>query len=156
MLAEVPPRQLAQASSLSTVARAVSSSLGIAVLATLVQTQSQIHYGHLAEQVTASSPLGQLLPRLQAFFVAHGTDLANAKATSLQVISGLLIRQSFVLSLQDAFMLTLVVSGLAIIATLFVRGSRKPAQINEPSLSPVNPSENTETEGARAEALFAG
>lgn len=156
MLAEVPPRQLAQASSLSTVARAVSSSLGIAVLATLVQTQSQIHYGHLAEQVTASSPLGQLLPRLQAFFVAHGTDLANAKATSLQVISGLLIKQSFVLSLQDAFMLTLAVSGLAIIATLFVRGSRKPAQINEPSLSPVNPSENTETEGARAEALFAG
>ena len=156
MLAEVPPRQLAQASSLSTVARAVSSSLGIAVLATLVQTQSQIHYGHLAEQVTASSPLGQLLPRLQAFFVAHGTDLANAKAAALQVISGLLIRQSFVLSLQDAFMLTLAVSGLAIIATLFVRGSRKPAQINEPSLSPVNPSENTETEGARAEALFAG
>ncbi|HYL43663.1 MAG TPA: DHA2 family efflux MFS transporter permease subunit, partial [Ktedonobacteraceae bacterium] len=156
MLAEVPPRQLAQASSLSTVARAVSSSLGIAVLATLVQTQSQIHYGHLAEQVTTSSPLGQLLPRLQAFFVAHGTDLANAKAAALQVISGLLIRQSFVLSLQDAFMLTLAVSGLAIIATLFVRGSRKPAQINEPSLSPVNPSENTETEGARAEALFAG
>jgi EmrB/QacA subfamily drug resistance transporter len=156
MLAEVPPRQLAQASSLSTVARAVSSSLGIAVLATLVQTQSQIHYGHLAEQVTASSPLGQLLPRLQAFFVAHGANLANAKAAALQVISGLLIRQSFVLSLQDAFMLTLVVSGLAIIATLFVRGSRKPARINEPSLSPVNPSENSETEGARAEALFAG
>lgn len=156
MLAEVPPRQLAQASSLSTVARAVSSSLGIAVLATLVQTQSQVHYGHLAEQVTASSPLGQLLPRLQAFFVAHGANLANAKAAALQVISGLLIRQSFVLSLQDAFMLTLVVSGLAIIATLFVRGSRKPARINEPSLSPVNPSENSETEGARAEALFAG
>ncbi|MFL5663043.1 MAG: DHA2 family efflux MFS transporter permease subunit [Ktedonobacteraceae bacterium] len=156
MLAEVPPRQLAQASSLSTVARAVSSSLGIAVLATLVQTQSQIHYGHLAEQVTASSPLGQLLPRLQAFFVAHGTNLANAKASALQVISGLLIRQSFVLSLQDAFMLTLVVSGLAIIATLFVRGSRKPARINEPSLSPVNPSENRETEATRAEALFAG
>ncbi|HYB01139.1 MAG TPA: DHA2 family efflux MFS transporter permease subunit, partial [Ktedonobacteraceae bacterium] len=42
-LSEIPPRQLAQASSLSTVNRAVASSFGIAVLATLVQTQTQIH-----------------------------------------------------------------------------------------------------------------
>ena len=155
-LAEVHPRQLAQASSLNTVTRAVSSSLGIAVLATLVQTQSQVHFGHLAEQVTAGSPLGQLVPRLQAFFVAHGANLADAKAAALRVISGLLTRQSFVLSLQDAFLVTLGVTGMAIIATWFVRSSRKPAQINEPSLSPVNPSENPETEGTRAEALFAG
>src|SRR5579885_2149190 len=40
MMSEVHPRQLAQASSLSTVSRSVSSSLGIAVLATLVQSQS--------------------------------------------------------------------------------------------------------------------
>src|SRR5258706_14695074 len=155
-LAEVHPRQLAQASSLNTVTRAVSSSLGIAVLATLVQTQSQVHFGHLAEQVTGSSPLGQLVPRLQAFFVAHGANMADARASALQVISGLLTRQSFVLSLQDAFLVTLGVTGLAIIATWFVRSSRKPAQINEPSLSLVNPSENQETEAAQAEALFAG
>ncbi|MFL5625922.1 MAG: MDR family MFS transporter [Ktedonobacteraceae bacterium] len=155
-LAEVRPRQLAQASSLNTVTRAVSSSLGIAVLATLVQTQSQVHYGHLAEQVTSGSQLGQLLPRLQAFFVAHGANMVSAKAAALQVISGLIRRQSFVLSLQDAFVLTLLVIGLAIIATFFVRSSRKPVQINEPSLSPVNASENAETEASHAEALFAG
>ncbi len=155
-LAEIRPRQLAQASSLNTVTRAVSSSLGIAVLATLVQTQSRVHYGHLAEQVTSSSQIGQLLPRLQAFFVAHGADMVSAKTAALQVISGLITRQSFVLSMQDAFLLTLAVTGLAIIATFFVRSSRKPAQINEPSLSPVNPSENPETEAAHTEALFAG
>src|SRR5258708_4574525 len=44
-LSEIGPRQLAQASSLNTVARSVSSSLGIAVLATLVQTQAQVHFG---------------------------------------------------------------------------------------------------------------
>ncbi len=155
-LSEIGPRQLAQASSLSTVIRAVSSSLGIAVLATLVQTQSQVHYAHLAERVTASSQLGQLLPRLAALFVAHGTSITSAQSAALQAINGLLLQQAFTLSLQDAFTLTLFVIVLAIIATVFVRGSRKPAQINVPSLSPVNEPESDETESARAEAMFAG
>jgi EmrB/QacA subfamily drug resistance transporter len=156
MMAEVRSRQLAQASSLNTVGRAVSSSLGIAVIATLVQTQTQVHFGHLAEQVTASSRIGQLLPQLQAYFVAHGASMQAARTAALQVIAGLLQSQSFVLALHDAFVLTIFVIVLAIIATLFVRGSRRPARIQEPSLSPVVPPETEEAQGVRAEATLAG
>jgi EmrB/QacA subfamily drug resistance transporter len=156
MMAEVRPRQLAQASSLNTVGRAVSSSLGIAVIATLVQTQTQVHFGHLAEQVTASSRIGQLLPQLQAYSVAHGAGMQAARTAALQVIAGLLQSQGFVLALHDAFVLTIFVIVLAIIATLFVRGSRRPARIQEPSLSPVVPAETEEAQGARAEATLAG
>ena len=156
MLAEVRPQQLAQASSLNTVGRAVSSSLGIAIIATLVQTQTAIHFGHLAEQVTASSPIGQLLPQLEAYFVAHGASMQAARTTALQLIAGLLQRQSFVLALHDALFLTLFVIALAIIATLFVRTSRRPARIQEPSLSPVVPGETQESEASRAEAILAG
>ncbi|HYT35110.1 MAG TPA: DHA2 family efflux MFS transporter permease subunit [Ktedonobacteraceae bacterium] len=130
-LSEVKSRQLGQASSMNTVMRSVSSSLGIAVLATLVQSASVIHYSHLADQVTASSPLGQLVTRLQALFVAHGANPLAAQSAALQVIYRLVQRQSFVLALQDAFTLTLVVIGLAIISVLFVRGSRKPKSISE-------------------------
>jgi DHA2 family multidrug resistance protein len=156
MMAEVRSRQLAQASSLNTVGRAVSSSLGIAVIATLVQTQTQVHFGHIAEQVTASSRIGQLLPQLQAYFVAHGASMQAARTAALQVIAGLLQSQSFVLALHDAFVLTIFVIVLAIIATLFVRGSRRPARIQEPSLSPVVPPETEEAQGVRAEATLAG
>jgi EmrB/QacA subfamily drug resistance transporter len=156
MLAEVRPQQLAQASSLNTVGRAVSSSLGIAIIATLVQTQTAIHFGHLAEQVTASSPIGQLLPQLEAYFVAHGASMQAARTTALQLIAGLLQSQSFVLALHDALFLTLFVIALAIIATLFVRASRRPARIQEPSLSPVVPGETQESEASRAEAILAG
>ena len=156
MMAEVRPQQLAQASSLNTVGRAVSSSLGIAIIATLVQTQTAIHFGHLAEQVTASSPIGQLLPHLEAYFVAHGASMQAARTTALQLIAGLLQRQSFVLALHDALILTLFVIALAIIATLFVRASRRPARIQEPSLSPVVPGETEESEASRAEAILAG
>ncbi len=140
-LSEIRPRQLAQASALSTVVRAVASSLGIAVLATLVQTQALVHYGHLAEQVTASSRLGQLLPAIEALFVSHGYSLASAKTSGLLLINELLQGQSFVLAVQDAFKLTVAVVFIAIIATFFVGGRRRPARIPESAGPPVSTTE---------------
>jgi EmrB/QacA subfamily drug resistance transporter len=149
-LSEVKPRQLGQASSMNTVMRSISSSLGIAVLATLVQSQTKLHYAHLAEQVTASSPLGQLFTRLQALFVASGADTHAAQSAALQVIYRLVQRQSFVLAIQDAFTLTVVVIGLAIISVLFVRGSRKPKGIPE-----TTPATGTPVEEETSTPVFA-
>jgi EmrB/QacA subfamily drug resistance transporter len=144
-LAEIRPRQLAQASSLNTVARAVSSSLGIAILATLVQTQSKVHYTHLAEQVTASSPIGQLIPRLQALFVARGASPDAALSAALQVISGQLQREAYVLAIQNAFTITVFVIALAIIAVFFVKGQRRPARIEETPGTPRDAQAEEET-----------
>jgi len=124
-LSEISPRQLAQASSLSTVNRAVASSLGIAVLATIVQTQTQIHFGHLAEKFTVNSPLGELVPRLQALFIARGADTAAAYNAAVLLIARFIQREAFVLAIQDALWVTIGVTILAIIAVLFVRPSRR-------------------------------
>jgi len=153
-LSEISPRQLPQASSLSTVNRAVASSLGIAVLATLVQTQTQIHFGHLAEQVTASSPLGQFVQLIQAAFVARGADLPTAHAAALQLIARFFLqRLAFVLAIQDALRLTIFVTGLAIIAVLFVRGTRRPQRIPEQAPRTATPVDTGEI--APAEAVLA-
>ena len=152
-LSEINPRQLAQASSLNTVARAVASSLGIAILATLVQTQTQIHYGHLAEQVTPSSRLGQLFPQLQALFVSEGGDLLSAKTAALQTISGLVQEQSYILAIQDAFTFSLGVTFLAIIAVLFVSKSRRPATPT-PRTGQGTPGEETEEETSHPTFAF--
>ncbi len=152
-LSEINPRQLAQASSLNTVARAVASSLGIAILATLVQTQTQIHYGHLAEQVTPSSRLGQLFPQLQALFVSKGGDLLSAKTAALQTISGLVQEQSYILAIQDAFTFSLGVTFLAIIAVLFVSKSRRRvAPVSETGQG--TPGEETEEETSHPTFAF--
>ncbi|MGB8346981.1 MAG: DHA2 family efflux MFS transporter permease subunit, partial [Ktedonobacteraceae bacterium] len=127
ILSEISSRDLPQASALNTVIRAVSSSLGIGILATLVQTQAQVHFAHLAEQVTASSRIGQLLPELEALFVAHGYSLSNAHTTAIQYIALFLQQISFTMAVQDAFLLTVGVVVIAIIATLFVGGRRKAA-----------------------------
>lgn len=133
MLAEISPRLLAQASSLSTVVRAVASSLGIAILATLVQTQSQVHFAHLAELVTPASRIGRLVPLLESLFVAHGYSLQSATSAALQYIALFLQGESFVLAVQDAFRVTVVVVGIAIIATLFVGSRRKAARTEAPA-----------------------
>lgn len=124
-LSEIRPRDLAQASALSTVNRSVASSLGIAILATLVQTQSLVHYGHLAELVTVNSPLGHIIPFIQSYYIAQGASSAVAYQTALQLISLLLKREAFVLAIQDAFTITIFVVLMAIVATLFVGNRRK-------------------------------
>src|SRR6266487_6121896 len=154
MMSEISPRQLAQASSLSTVNHAVASSFGIAILATIVQTQSQIHFGHLAELVTVNSPLGELVPRLQALLVARGADTASAYTAALLLIARFVQREAFVLALQDAFRLTIFVTGLAIIAVLFVRGTRRPQRIPEQAPGGAVPAVSGET--ARREAVPVG
>ncbi len=90
-LSAVPPQQMAQASSLSSVIRFVSTSLGIAVLATLVQARANAHFTQLAGQATSILAAQHLLP------------------------------QSYVLALQDAFWFTLVVLLASIVAVCFIR-----------------------------------
>src|SRR5712691_144349 len=96
MMAEIRPRLLNQASSVSTVTRSVASSFAVAIIATIVQAQTSVHYTHLAEQVTASSRLGLLLPALEGLFVSHGASLLAAKEAAIQLLIGELQRQSYV------------------------------------------------------------
>ncbi len=146
-LAQIRPQQLTQASSLSTVVRSVGSSLTIAILATLVQTQTSVHYAHLAEQVTASSPLGRLIPEVEALFVSRGADLAHAYQATIQVIAGLIQEQSYVLAIQDAFILTFVFVIITIIAMFFVRERPRRAANGEAA---------RDDAAAEAEAALAG
>jgi EmrB/QacA subfamily drug resistance transporter len=132
-LSEIKPRDLAQASSLSTVNRAVASSLGIAILATLVQTQTLVHFGHLAEQVTARSRIVQFIPAIQAFFVSQGADLFSAHQAALQLVARFVQREAFVLAVQDAFRVTILIIIVALIATFFVRGTRRQKNVPQQS-----------------------
>lgn len=148
-LAEIQPRMLAQATAVSTTLRFVGSSLSVAIIATLVQSQTRLHYAHLAERVTADSPLGQLVPRLQALFVSRGASTSAAYASAVRTIGGLVQRQAYVLAMQDAFWLSLALAVVAIIASFFVSSGRRKNQ-------PLQPEPLTDEEAkAREEAMLA-
>ncbi len=149
-LSEIRPRQFAQASSLYTVLRFVSTSLGIAVLATLVQTQAKVHYSHLAEQVTLGSRLGQLITRLQALLLTRSADPTSARVVAIQQVIRLVQRQGYMLAIQDAFRLTLIVIVVAVIAAALIRTRQSPAA--EARTGDERPTLSAEEEAARAEA----
>ncbi|MDQ2902777.1 MAG: multidrug efflux MFS transporter [Chloroflexota bacterium] len=153
-LSEIRPQQLAQASSLNTVARAISSSLGIAILATVIQTQTQVHYTRLTEQVTPGSAFGQLILRIQAGLMARGQDAQTAYHTAIEIVIRMIQGQAFDLAIQNAFTLLVVFVAFAIIATLFVRPARRPKHVPEPG--PGLDGTHDTGEAARMEAVFAG
>ncbi|GHO44210.1 hypothetical protein KSX_23730 [Ktedonospora formicarum] len=153
-LVNIEPRRLAQASSTNTTLRFVCSSLAVAIMATLVQTQNKVHYAHLAERVTAISPLGQMIMGIQAMLMAKGASATAAYGYALQTVSGLLHRQSYILAMQDAFRLSFVLSVVAIVATFFVSGAKKKAaQATE--TENMSAEERAEAEKAREEAALA-
>jgi EmrB/QacA subfamily drug resistance transporter len=150
-LSEIVPRRLPQATAVNTTVRFVMSSFAVAVMATLVQSQTAIHFSHLAEMVTPASLLGQLVPKLQALFIQRGASASTAYATAIQVIAGLVQRQATILAMQDAFRFSVILTGVAIIAAFFVRYRRVPPP-TEQLLSEQQRSEET---AAREEAKMA-
>ncbi len=149
-LTDVQPRQFAQASSLNTVVRFVSTSLGIAVLATLVQTQAKVHYSHLAEQVTPASSYGRILVGLRTYLIAHGYSPVNANIAAIEEVIGLVQRQGYMLALIDSFWVTFAFILAAIVAVCFVRSKRRAA-------TPVTNGEvSAEEDASRREAMLVG
>lgn len=130
-LSEISPRKFAQASSLYTVIRFVSTSLGIAVLATLVQTQAKVHATQLAAQITPNSPLAQLAARLQAGLILHGATASAARAAALKQVMRLVQQQGYLMAIQDAFWFVMFVLIAAVIAAFFIRMRRQSPSIQQ-------------------------
>ena len=131
---EIQPPRLPQATAVSTTVRFVVSSFAVAVMATLVQSETSLHYAHLAEQVTPFSPLGKLVPSLQGLFMLHGASASAAYQAAIQELAGFVRLQATILAMQDSFRISLVLTGIAIIAAFFVRSrkSQPPAEGEKP------------------------
>jgi DHA2 family multidrug resistance protein len=131
---EIQPPRLPQATAVSTTVRFVVSSFAVAVMATLVQSETALHYAHLAEQVTPLSPLAKLIPSLQGLFMLHGASASAAYQAAIQELAGLVQLQAAILAMQDSFRISLILTVAAIIAAFFVRSrkSQSPAEGEKP------------------------
>jgi EmrB/QacA subfamily drug resistance transporter len=123
-LVTIPKKQLSQASSLMTVIRFIASALVVAILGTLVQTQQQVHYVHLAEQVVPGSSMGQLISIIQTQLQANGMGLVTAQQTALLEVIQLVQQQAYLLALLDGYKLLFLMLIPAIIAVLFIKSPR--------------------------------
>lgn len=129
ILSEIKPDSLSQGSSINSMVRAIASSLAIALVSTLITTQTNVHYVRLAEQVVPGTPAASALQRLALYFQGHGMNQANAMKAAIQTFYGVLQEQAYMLAVNDTFLITLVATAVAILTILFfVRSPRKKAQ----------------------------
>ena len=114
-LRALPPPDILQGAGLYNLFRQTGGSLGIAVLATLVDHRSALHKAYLAESVTSlSAATQQRLAALSAGLVQRGLSPADALAGAHRVLDRVLTAQATVLAFRDCYLVILTLFALLI------------------------------------------
>lgn len=105
-LAGLPPRQLAEGSSLYNLSRQLGGSAGIAYLSTFINHRIDAHYAVLADHVNIYNPAATMrLGQLQHYFMGLGFPAPVANQQGLSLLQKMVLQQSAILSYSDAFLL---------------------------------------------------
>lgn len=120
----LPPSLVSQGSAVSNTARQVASSLGTAMLTTILDERQRFHYAVMAQQVTPFTPQGQDITKLQQVFEGQGMSPTDAHAAAVTSVSGVLHQHAFVMGMNDAFWVAAGLTAIAFVMVLFF-GSKK-------------------------------
>ncbi|HEY3080235.1 MAG TPA: DHA2 family efflux MFS transporter permease subunit [Chloroflexota bacterium] len=127
-LAAAPARDTQAASALSNVLRQVYGAFGTAVFATFLQNRIAFHYAATAMFVTPDRPaVARMLGLGQQFALAHGLDLAQARALTVAQLMGQARLGAAVRGFDDCFLLAAVACVLGIVPALFLRAAPRAA-----------------------------
>jgi DHA2 family multidrug resistance protein len=106
----LPPQDVLQGAGLYNLFRQTGGSLGIAMLATLIDHRGALHHAHLAESVSPFSEITrQRLAQLAAGLQARGLDATDAAAGAYKVIEQTIASQAAVLAFRDCYLLIFVI-----------------------------------------------
>jgi DHA2 family multidrug resistance protein len=119
----LPPRDVLQGAALYNLCRQTGGSLGVAVLATMLDHRADVHHAVLAESVSPLSPVTwQRLSALTAGLEARGLDPASALTAAHEVIRNLIDREASVLAFRDAYGLVILTIGALLPFVWMLRG----------------------------------
>ena len=109
-LRALPPRDLLQGSGLYNLFRQTGGSLGIAVLATLIDHRGMVHRVHLAEAMTPFADATRVrLAQFTAGLAARGLSPGEAAAGARKLLNAVLDTQAAVLAFADCYWMILCV-----------------------------------------------
>lgn len=108
-LRSLPPQEMLQGAGLYNLFRQTGGSMGIAILATLVDHRAVLHHSYLAEAVTPFSVMTQQrMQSLTGGLASRGLDPTSALDAARKLIEGTLKAQSAVLAFRDCYLGILV------------------------------------------------
>lgn len=128
-MSAVVPRLRTNASSLNNAMRNVFQSFGIAMLSTIVQTQTTVHTRLLEWNVRPDTMPGQFLGQLTSRLV-QTASMPDAAATvaAMQIMVGRISQQAAVLAFGDAYRVTFIAAVLAFFLGMLLPGRRAAAR----------------------------
>lgn len=124
----LPPRQVSQGSAVSNTARQVASSLGVAILTSILDQREKFHFAVMAQNVSPFTAQGQDITKMVQMFEAQGMTPANANAAAIAEMSGVLRQHAFVMGMNDAFWVAAGLTAVGFILVLFF-GSKQEAAL---------------------------
>jgi MFS transporter, DHA2 family, multidrug resistance protein len=108
-LRSLPPQDMLQGAGLYNLSRQVGGSMGIAILATLVDHRATLHHAYLAESV---SPLNmatqQRLAGIAGGLAQRGLDPTSALDAARHALDGVIGQQAAVLAFRDCYWMILI------------------------------------------------
>ena len=114
-VSELKPQDIPQGAALNNMMRQMGGSFGIALINTYIAHRAAANRSSLVAHVTASDPL--TVSRLQTYtsnFIAHGASYLQALQKSLGALENTVVRQTFLLSYMDAFLLLAILNACCI------------------------------------------
>jgi len=132
-LRSLPPEHVLQGAALYNLCRQTGGSLGIAVLATMLQHRTDIHHAYLAEHVSPLSPVAwQRLESITAGLQARGLDPAAALDAARRMLDGIVTAQASVLAFADAYKVVMVLVAVMLPFVWLMRRPPIPVTVVEP------------------------
>ncbi|EGL19032.1 MULTISPECIES: DHA2 family efflux MFS transporter permease subunit [Paenibacillus] len=149
------PRELAShGTAASNTARQIASSIGTAILVTIMTNRTTYHVGQYANDLSLSNPNynpSGLDSMGAAFAQQMGQSLAAGKAYASQVLYGLVTKQSTIQGINDAFVVATGLTIVALVVSFFFRrvahGKSAKKKLAE---KPAEPIELTDSRGQTA------
>jgi DHA2 family multidrug resistance protein len=118
----IPPDKTDQASALINVARNTGGSIGIALVSNVLTHREQFHQSRLVENVVPSSVQYQdTLHQVTSYFVAQGSEFAQAQQQAIAWIGQQVQMQASFLAYMDAFWTLMLISLAAVPLALALR-----------------------------------
>jgi DHA2 family multidrug resistance protein len=125
------PSEIGNASGLFNMLRNLGGSVGIGLIGAIASNRYALHYHRLSEGFSSTdSPTNQRLSQIIGQLTAQGSSLASATQKALQMMNGILNRESFILAYGDGFRIMGVVTFASLLCLLFmdyVKGASGPA-----------------------------
>jgi DHA2 family multidrug resistance protein len=122
-LGPLPKRYIAAGSGFYSLTRQLGSSIGIAVITTVLVRKEAVHRAVLVDKITAfRQPAVDRIQMLTANFTAHGGDPAAGHRNALELVDRIVNGQAALLSYQDLFFYVAVLFVLSLPLVLLLGG----------------------------------